>query len=82
MMSKRERRVFIITLVINNNEWHYKKGDIIKSVVISNSDRNAYRSFEDHHCGSHYPSYTITDIEDTYYNDFLFKSNINSKNLL
>ena len=80
-MSKRKKRLFIITLEIKNECWDYKVGDIIRSAVISNNVNNAIETFHDRHCGGEYPLYTITDIEDTYYTGF-FMPNILSKNLM
>lgn len=80
-MDKRQRRVFIITLEIKQGCWDYKKGDIIRSAVISNSILNACFAFENKHCGSEYPTYEIIDIEDTLFSGF-FAPVINNKNLL
>ena len=80
-MSKNQRRIFIVTVIIEDECWHYKGGEIIKSAVISNNPNNAVRTFEDRHCGSEYPFYRITEIYDTYNSD-CFKPNINSKNLM
>ena len=80
-MSKRKKRLFIITLEIKNECWDYKIGQIIRSAVISNNINNAIKTFEDRHCGSEYPFYEITGVEDTYDAGF-FMPNINSKNLM
>lgn len=80
-MDKRKKRVFIITIMIKDEVWNYKKGQIIKSAIISNSSYRAINSFEDRHCGGDYPYYEIIDIEDTFCNGF-FMPNIESKNLL
>ena len=80
-MSKRKKRLFIITLEIKNECWDYKIGQIIRSAAISNNINNAVKTFEDRHCGSEYPFYEIIGVEDTYDTGF-FMPNINSKNLM
>jgi len=80
-MSKREKRIFIITLEIRSECWGYKIGEIMRSAVISNNINNALKTFEDRHCGSEYPFYQITRIEDTYDTGF-FMPDILSKNLM
>ena len=42
-MSKRKKRLFIITLEIKNECWDYKIGQIIRSAVISNNINNAIK---------------------------------------
>tara|TARA_R110000796_G_scaffold119020_1_gene233158 strand:- start:485 stop:727 length:243 start_codon:yes stop_codon:yes gene_type:complete len=80
-MNKRKKRLFIITLEIKEECWGHKVGDTIKSAVISNNTNNAIETFEDRHCGSEYPDYSITKIEDTYNTGF-FMPDINTKNLM
>ena len=80
-MSKRQRRVFIITLEILSEDWDYKVGQIFRSAVISNNITNAVYAFEEMHCGSEYPDYKIINVEDTYDSGF-FMPRIKSKNLL
>ena len=80
-MSKREKRVFIITIEIKNECWDYKVGDIFRSTVVSNNSNNAIYSFKNHHSGSEYPFYEIIKVEDTFDSGF-FMPNILSDNLL
>jgi hypothetical protein len=80
-MDKRSKRLFIVTLTIREQCWNYKIGQIINSAVISNSLQNAWQTFEDRHCGGEYPSYQITNIEDTCGSGF-FMPDISSKNLM
>jgi hypothetical protein len=81
MMDKRSKRMFIVTLTIREQCWNYKIGQVINSAIISNSLRNAYETFQDTHCGGEYPSYQITNIEDTCASGF-FMPDISSKNLM
>lgn len=80
-MSKRKKRLFIVTIEIHQDCWNYKKGDIVRSAVISNNETNAFETFMNKHWGSEYPLYEITKIEDTYDTGF-FMPNILSKNLM
>tara|TARA_R110002051_G_C8769409_1_gene503325 strand:+ start:5563 stop:5805 length:243 start_codon:yes stop_codon:yes gene_type:complete len=80
-MSRRKKRIFIITLEIKNKCWDYNVGDVIQSAVISNNMNNAVETFRDKHEGSEYPFYDIKEVYDTYDNG-IFMPKISSSNLM
>jgi hypothetical protein len=80
-MDKRRKRIFIITIEIEDQVWDYEIGQIVTIPVISNNEYNAALTFEDRHCGSEYPSYSILKVYDTL-NSFLFMPDLKSKTLI
>jgi hypothetical protein len=64
------KRCFLITIKITLKCWHYKDGDMVKCVCLSNGKQMALNKFNNTHRGSEYPSYEIHSIEEV--SEFIF----------
>ena len=69
MKKKQTKHLFIVSLEINSDEWYYKKGQVIKTVVYTGNYGHAIdmaHSFG----GSEVPSYKVLSVEKV--DEFIF----------
>lgn len=52
---------YLITIIINTNSWHYKKDDVITTIILSKHTRNfiSKKLIDKIWQGSEYPDFTI-----------------------
>ena len=68
---KKNQKIFLFEIEILNNEWDYKKGQIIFVPVQSSTSYHADLKFDNECNGSEYPPYNILKIHKC--DNFLFK---------
>jgi hypothetical protein len=65
------KKIWIVEVQIEGDEWKYKKGDIILVPVYASGPTTAANRLHDKFCGSEYPPFIVTRV--TPCDRFLFK---------